>query len=600
MSTKRDTVLPILTTASELSGENPVLPLARIAQESDTGISKLGDGVTAYNSLGFAEVAEEYTPASGTDTYTATYKLNSVKGYFTGLRLRVKFTNANTGASTINLNSFGAKDIRKNVSTALASGDILAGGIYEIVYDGTNFQITTPTGNIPTATPTLAQVLAAGNDGGGQTITNTVWNGSVITATYGGTGINNGTSTLTLSGNAAYTLSGGGTISLGGFTLTVPATGTAALGTGASTRIAYWSSANTLTSSANVTTDGNSLTVGTSVITPIIQGSTAASGSLTLRATSNATDGDIIFQSDSTTERARLLSSGEFLVGYSSLASVEEWGFRKNQNSFSSLMVANTTSGTAAGSAIQVTTSATIATQTAIFAMSAGYTSSGIIVADAGVLYSNMAAGLNIGTASNTQMSFWTNNTERARLLSGGDLIIGATTALQAVGKLEVQHNSNSYTQVLCSNVSAGASVGNGFNAANGTTNFYYGVYGTGRTTSGLIVANRGYFYSDNAAGINIGCSAAGDVRFFTGGLAATNQRMKITSLASVVIGNNSAALATNATDGFLYIPTCAGTPTGVPTAQTGTVAMVFDTSNNKLYIYDGGWLGGTTPGAFT
>jgi hypothetical protein len=66
----------------------------------------------------------------------------------------------------------------------------------------------------------------------------------------------------------------------------------------------------------------------------------------------------------------------------------------------------------------------------------------------------------------------------------------------------------------------------------------------------------------------------------------------------SVVVGNQ--ALATNATDGFLYIPTCAGTPTGTPTAHTGRVAIVFDTTNNKLYIYDGSWLGGTAPGAFT
>jgi len=51
------------------------------------------------------------------------------------------------------------------------------------------------------------------------------------------------------------------------------------------------------------------------------------------------------------------------------------------------------------------------------------------------------------------------------------------------------------------------------------------------------------------------------------------------------------AALATDATDGFLYIPTCAGTPTGVPTAQTGTVPLVFDTTNHKLYGYDGSWL---------
>jgi hypothetical protein len=56
----------------------------------------------------------------------------------------------------------------------------------------------------------------------------------------------------------------------------------------------------------------------------------------------------------------------------------------------------------------------------------------------------------------------------------------------------------------------------------------------------------------------------------------------------SVVI--SSAALATTATDGFLYIPSCAGTPTGVPTTYTGRVPVIYDTSNDKLYIYRGGW----------
>lgn len=61
-----------------------------------------------------------------------------------------------------------------------------------------------------------------------------------------------------------------------------------------------------------------------------------------------------------------------------------------------------------------------------------------------------------------------------------------------------------------------------------------------------------------------------------------------------------TAALNTTATDGFIYIPTCAGTPTGTPTAYTGTVAMVYDTTNNKFYIYNGAWKGGTNPGVFT
>jgi hypothetical protein len=64
----------------------------------------------------------------------------------------------------------------------------------------------------------------------------------------------------------------------------------------------------------------------------------------------------------------------------------------------------------------------------------------------------------------------------------------------------------------------------------------------------------------------------------------------------SIVLG--SAAIATNATDGFLYIPTCAGTPTGVPTSKTGRVALVYDTTNHQFWIYDGAWLQPKTPAA--
>lgn len=77
--------------------------------------------------------------ASGTDTYTVT--IGTVASYSAGDTYVVKFTNANTGASTININSLGAKSLKKSVSTALASGDILAGQEFIIVYDGTNFQV---------------------------------------------------------------------------------------------------------------------------------------------------------------------------------------------------------------------------------------------------------------------------------------------------------------------------------------------------------------------------------------------------------------------------------------------------------------------------
>lgn len=71
------------------------------------------------------------------------------------------------------------------------------------------------------------------------------------------------------------------------------------------------------------------------------------------------------------------------------------------------------------------------------------------------------------------------------------------------------------------------------------------------------------------------------------------------TQTPSVVVGS-LAALNLTDTDGFLYIPTCAGTPSGTPTAQTGKVAIVYDTTANKFMVYNGGWKGGTAPGAWS
>jgi len=46
--------------------------------------------------------------------------------------------------------------------------------------------------------------------------------------------------------------------------------------------------------------------------------------------------------------------------------------------------------------------------------------------------------------------------------------------------------------------------------------------------------------------------------------------------------------LALTATTGFIYLPTCAGTPTGVPAGGNG--ATVYDTTANKLWTYNSGW----------
>jgi len=47
--------------------------------------------------------------------------------------------------------------------------------------------------------------------------------------------------------------------------------------------------------------------------------------------------------------------------------------------------------------------------------------------------------------------------------------------------------------------------------------------------------------------------------------------------------------LSTTSTNGFIYVPTITGTPTGVPTTNAGRSAIVWDTSSNKLWVYSGG-----------
>ena len=112
-------------------------PLLEVDRVNDT-VKILGVDVATTDDLNNKENIVSGIAASGTDTYTATYS-PTITSYTSGLKVFIKFTNANTTTATINLNSIGAIAIVKGVSTPLASGDIVAGGTYVLYYDGTNF-----------------------------------------------------------------------------------------------------------------------------------------------------------------------------------------------------------------------------------------------------------------------------------------------------------------------------------------------------------------------------------------------------------------------------------------------------------------------------
>ena len=105
-----------------------------------------GDVLYPKTSVDLVENIDRYGLSSGTNDYTVS--IPDTPLLFTGLRILVKFPNASTGASTINVNGLGSKSI---IKAGGGSPNIKAGAIYSLVYDGTNFQLQGEGGEYGTA-----------------------------------------------------------------------------------------------------------------------------------------------------------------------------------------------------------------------------------------------------------------------------------------------------------------------------------------------------------------------------------------------------------------------------------------------------------------
>lgn len=106
------------------------------AKANGTDLTSLSNIVTQHLDNDVAH--NRYGTATGTNTLVVTLS-PAPTSLVAGFTLRFKNTTANTSAVTLNVNGLGAKSIVKSGGTALASGNLKAGGVYTVCYDGTNF-----------------------------------------------------------------------------------------------------------------------------------------------------------------------------------------------------------------------------------------------------------------------------------------------------------------------------------------------------------------------------------------------------------------------------------------------------------------------------
>lgn len=118
------------------------------ALAGDNSDVTLGASNTFVTQTGLQKGAETYAASSaGSDTYVITLSPVPIS-YYAGQIYRFKADVANTGAATLNVNSLGAKSILRPDSSALQDGDIAAGQIVSVAYDGTNFLLSSPISNV--------------------------------------------------------------------------------------------------------------------------------------------------------------------------------------------------------------------------------------------------------------------------------------------------------------------------------------------------------------------------------------------------------------------------------------------------------------------
>ena len=177
---------------------DPKLPTTGEAQAlagNDTSIA-VGSGNKFVTQTGLQRQAENYAATTGSaNAYLASFT-PAFSSLTVGQRFNLIANFTNTGAATFNPNSIGASAITKNGTNPLVSGDIVSGQTFQLMWDGTEYQLMTPANNVGVFTP-MSQTITALAD-------STHVTAIVANCSYAGTSSSNSIYTIQTGGGALF------------------------------------------------------------------------------------------------------------------------------------------------------------------------------------------------------------------------------------------------------------------------------------------------------------------------------------------------------------------------------------------------------------
>jgi hypothetical protein len=261
------------------------IEIANVASPTDTTAD--GGGITVK---GATDKTFNYVNATPAFTSSENMDLASGKAYKIAGTTVLSGTGLGTGVTGSSLTSvgtigtgvwqgtlvgstYGGTGVNNGSSTITLAGNLVTSGANPLTLTTTQTtNVTLPTSGtlVNSAVSTLSSLTSVGTIGTG------TWQGSVIGGTYGGTGVNNGSNTITVAGNVthsgAYTQSFAATANT---SLTLPVSGTLATTTGASNVLGASATATTVSANTATTLDTMAMTAFTTAkyVVSIKQGS---------------------------------------------------------------------------------------------------------------------------------------------------------------------------------------------------------------------------------------------------------------------------------------------------------------------------------------